>query len=335
MKKHIGIFAIALSVLMFFTLSGCGSTSDISEAEGTTNNLPQDTTGNVSNTSENTEGTAPLTEDTAEGIGTKSESSQLLYLSFFSEALGQEMKLNIYLPANYSNETQYPVLYMIHGYTGDQNVWMPGLKLEKKADELIADGKIQPLIIVSPDIDNSYGINSSKTTRQIGSTPSNSLNEGMYEEYLIKDVVAYVDSNYSTIPSKEGRYIGGLSMGGYAALHLAFVHTDMFCKVGGHSPALFINEFPSSLDYWLYPDENTRKQTDPVYIAQEKDLTSLEVYLDCGSEDSYKFYEGCEDLQQILQANGVKSEYHLNAGGHDGEYWINNSENYLMFYAGK
>jgi enterochelin esterase-like enzyme len=265
---------------------------------------------------------------------TKLKSSELKKVTLSSKALKQEMKLNIYLPKGYSNMDKYPVLYIIHGYSGNEDSWMPGLKLDKKADELIDSNKIKPMIIVAPQIDNSYGINSSKNTRKLGDAPETSLNEGLYEDYLYKEVVPFIDSNYSTVSSKEGRYVGGLSMGGCVALHLAFSHSDMFSKVGGNSPALFVNEFPNGLDRWLYPNESLRNERDPIYIAQNKDLKSLQVYLDCGDNDSYKFYKGCDKLYKILHAKGIESQYHLNAGAHDGAYWEANMENYLLFYAG-
>jgi enterochelin esterase-like enzyme len=261
-------------------------------------------------------------------------SSMLKNETLHSKVLKKDANINIYLPKGYSDAERYPVLYVLHGYSGSKDDWLPGLKLDKKADELIQNKKIKPLIIVSPQIDNSYGVNSSENPRVLGTPPNNSLNEGMYEDYIYKELVSYIDVNYSTLRSREGRYIGGLSMGGCAALHTAFLHSDVFSKAGGHSPALFLDEFPNNLGTWLYPDMETRKQRDPIYLAQERDLKSLKVYLDCGDRDSYKFYEGCEKLYKILQEKGVESEYHLNPGAHDGAYWESNAEKYLLFYAG-
>lgn len=264
----------------------------------------------------------------------KLETSETKKVTLDSKVLDREMKMNIYLPKGYSSEEKYPVLYMIHGHTGSEDTWMPGLKLDKKADALIESNKIKPLIIVTPDIENSFGINSSQEYGELGSDPKTNLTEGLFEDYLYKEVISFIDANYSTIASKDGRYIGGLSMGGFAALHMAFAYPDMFSKAGGHSPALYLDEFPNSLDRWLYPNERLRRERDPVYIAQDKDLKSLKVYLDCGDKDELKFYEGCGELFRILQDKGVESEYHLNPGTHEGSYWEENAEKYLMFYAG-
>lgn len=233
------------------------------------------------------------------------------------------MNVNIYLPKGYTKKIKYPVLYLLHGYTDNEDAWMPNLKLKETADRLIDADKITPLIIVMPQIDNSFGVNSDKIMNM-----SLKFSAGMYEDYLYKDVIPYIDKKYSTLKDKNNRYIGGLSMGGFAALHLAFTHTELFSKVGGHSPA-FID------DMWLYPSDEARNERDPMQIASKANLGSLKVYLDCGDKDSYKFYVGCEQLYTLLQAKGVSSEYHLNSGEHNGEYWITNGENYLLFYAGK
>ena len=233
------------------------------------------------------------------------------------------MRFNIYLPKGYSKKIHYPVLYLIHGYTDTEDAWMPNLNLKDAADRLVENGKIASLIIVMPQIDNSFGINTDKIMNM-----SLKFSAGMYEDYLYKDLIPYIDKKYSTVKSKAGRYIGGLSMGGFAALHLAFCHPDMFSKVGGHSPAF-------ADDPWLYPNDEKRNERDPIKIASSKDLGSLKVYLDCGDRDSFKFYVGCEQLFAVLQSRGISSEYHLNSGEHNAEYWKAHSDDYLVFYAGK
>lgn len=288
-------------IMVFFIMSGCGQKSV-----------------NISST-----------ETSATINNTKVDSERFTKISFSSKALEKEMKINIYLPKGYSHKNKYPVLYLIHGYTGNEDAWFPGLKVEKKADELIDKKKIVPLIIVAPQIDNSYGINSAKNT----SNQQLYFNTGMYEDYLYKELVPFIDKTYSTISSRKGRYIGGVSMGGWVALHMAFAHEGMFSKVGGHSPAIFLDGSTSPVRSFLYPTEELRNERDPIRVAQNKDLTRLKVYLDCGAQDSYRFFEGCDKLNKILQSKGVDSEYYFNQGKHDGAYWEANIEKYLTFYA--
>ncbi|HEX2946882.1 MAG TPA: alpha/beta hydrolase-fold protein [Clostridia bacterium] len=254
-----------------------------------------------------------------------------------SQTLQKDMAVNVYLPKGYSKQNKYPVLYMLHGYGGTEESWL-NMGIDKTADSLIEKGKIKPLIIVAPLIDNSYGINSAQGAAKTlgGEDRRSNGNEGMYEDYICKELVSWTDKKYSTVNSREGRFIGGLSMGGYVALHLGFKHNDIYSRIGGHSPALFLDEFPSDIvKNWLYPDQSTRKERDPILIAEEKDLSNVEVYLDCGDKDGYKFYEGCEKLSGVLKGKGIKEQYHMYPGGHESSYWSSHLEEYLVFYAGK
>lgn len=261
-------------------------------------------------------------------------------LTFHSEALDQEMRLSIYLPVGYSTEQHYPVLYLIHGYGGKETDMIAGLGLHLNADRLIEAGQIHPLIIVSPQMDNSYGLNSSPTYAVNDPGDPLTTYNGMYEDYLVKDVVNYVDSHFSTIAERDSRYIGGISMGGFVSLHAALLHSDVYSRAGGHSPALFLDDWSSvggeyGLIRFLYPTEAERQERDPLILAKDRDLRGLAVYLDCGEEDSYRFYEGAEQLYTLLKDKGVPVEYHLRAGKHDGEYWRAHLDEYLIFYAGR
>lgn len=338
MKLH-KLSMVLLIVLLFCILSGCGTkkvdpsvkvTSENSKDDNTleevTSENSQDDNTSEEVTSENSKEDYPLVEVTSEKPLDNSE--QITKLSLASNALNKEMKVNVYLPKGYSDKNKYPVLYIIHGYTGNEDSWMPGLQMDKKADALIDSKEIEPLIIVAPQIDNSYGINSSIPNYY------SSFHTGMYEDYLYKELIPYIDATYSTISSKEGRYIGGMSMGGWVALHMAFTYVDSFSKVGGHSPAIFLDGYLGEAMSFVYPTEELRNKRDPLRVAENKDLTSLKVYLDCGAQDSYKFFEGCDKLNEILVSKGVASEYYLNQGEHDGVYWETHIEEYLKFYAG-
>lgn len=307
MNKRVLIIAL---VPMLLGLNACGSPPVASTA-------PSD---------------SPQAVSTASSEGTSS--GHVSKITFHSELLKKDMAFSIYLPAGYGG-ARYPTLYMIHGYSGNENGWFGDLDLDGAADTLIREKEIVPLIIVTPQMDNSYGLDSSETPIEYGTPPARSLNEGMYESYLCNELIPYVDSHYNTAAERESRYIGGLSMGGFISLHTAFLHTDLFSKVGGHSPAVILDDTPDVPFAWVYPDEAARARRDPIYLAQSRDISMLKVYLDCGQDDYYRFYEGCRALSDQLEAHNVSYEYHLNKGKHDGDYWRSNAPGYLLFYAGK
>lgn len=248
-------------------------------------------------------------------------------ITMHSDSLNKNMKIQIYLPEGYSESVDYPVLYLLHGRDGNEKTWNKDMDASTKATQLIKSKKIKPMIIVMPSYDNSYGVNYadhsySKDGRQYG----------RYEDYLTEELVSYIDSNYSTVTSREGRYIGGLSMGGFTALFLAFTHQDLFSKSGGHSAAMFIDATDKLK--WLFKDEEMRKNTDPLYLVDRLDLKSLKLYLDYGAKDMRHVIDSTDQLYAILKDKGIDVQLHTSSGGHDRNYWKANMDAYLIFYGG-
>ncbi|MGE5550356.1 MAG: alpha/beta hydrolase [Bacteroidota bacterium] len=237
-----------------------------------------------------------------------------------SEALAGKARAIVYLPPGYNEREKYPVLYALHGYGADEKTWLTSLGGSRTADRLIGESRIKPLIIVAPYIGDSWGLNASGER---------------YEDFLCRELIAYIDGHYSTIASRDGRYIGGISMGGAVALRLAFTRRDLYGKAGGHSPALWPGEIPGVMSLWVYPSEALREERDPLRLARTKNLQGLQVYLDCGEQDDPEFQAGCKELYRILRDRGIEAELHLSPGAHDAEYWRPMIEKYLLFYAGR
>lgn len=241
------------------------------------------------------------------------------------------MDVDVYLPPGYSNREKYPVLYVLYGYGGNQDTWFSELGFHHVADKMTEDGRIRPLIIVAPNYRNSFGAN---TEPGQGPDPGG-VDEGAYGDYLSRDLVSYVDSHYSTQANRENRFVGGFSMGGYAALYLAFTHPDVYEKVGGHSAALWdytdADQYTNQRD-WLYPNEKLRSERDPLLLAKKGGLSTIQVYLDVGVDDG--FYEEDKRLYDILLEERISVQWHPAPGGHNGDYWLSHLEDYLTFYAG-
>ncbi|MBP1614761.1 MAG: putative esterase [Bacteroidetes bacterium] len=256
--------------------------------------------------------------------------SKIERVTFYSEALGKEMSMLVYLPEGYDRLDPLPVLYFLHGRSGDENIMLE-TGLSSKADRMIKNGKIKPMIIVSPRIDNSRGINSSLICQEVLDRNSLIINLGMYEDYLIQEVIPLIDKTFNTIEDREGRYIGGASAGGYIALHNVFRHQHLFSKVGGHMPALELTLEEEDKGY--FRDISVWKKYDPICIAANNTISSdIDVYLDAGDKDEGRFYEGCSALHQILKEKGVSSQNYIFPGHHSVEYIESNIEKYLMFY---
>jgi outer membrane protein assembly factor BamB len=206
------------------------------------------------------------------------------------------------------------------------------LRIHEVADRLIEQNKIEPLIIVSPNYGNSFGVN----TKPGEGVDPGGVDEGSYGDYLARDVVSYVDNHYNTQTARESRFVGGISMGGYAALVLGFTNTDLFSRIGAHSAALWTysstDQFISQRN-WLFPNDALREARDPFKLAETISLDDVRIYLDVGTGDGLA--EQDHSLYKLLEAKGVDVQWVPNPGGHDSSYWTGQLENYMLFYAGK
>ena len=139
-------------------------------------------------------------------------------------------ELLIYFPPSYrKSNKRYPVVYLIAGFTGfgkmNMNLSAYSENIQQRLDRLIRTKKIEEMIVVMPDCFTKYG----------GSQYVNSAATGKYEDYLIKEIVPYIDKNFRTIPKSGARCIIGKSSGGYGAMWLAMRHPDVFGLMATHS----------------------------------------------------------------------------------------------------
>ena len=181
----------------------------------------------------------------------------------------------VYLPPSYDQGGNFPVVYLLHGYTGNARTFISdaytGLYWPAESDfpeggicsllnDLIATGDSKEMIVVMPDASNTYG----------GSWYTNSELAGNYEDYIVEDLVSYIDSNYRTLPSRDSRAIVGHSMGGHGAMKLAMKHPDVFGAVASHGGALYLEVLKALIPAVI--EENPAGITGP---APDKPMTSL------------------------------------------------------------
>lgn len=312
MKYLVSLIVIGACCLLFFTLY---PRSPAPQPEATPASVPNSTVETDSRSSEQTD-----------------PSSTIERIQMDSKLLGKEMHASIYLPPDYNDNAEYPVLYLFHGYGGSYGDYAAYLSLQSITDRLIHDNLIQPLIIVEPEYGNSFGINSKPGE---GQDPGG-VSIGPYEDYLIQEMISYIDEHYNTQASRSGRFIGGISMGGYASLYLGLRHHELFSKIGAHSAALWTytssDQFIDQRD-WLYANSDLRTIRDPFMLVAIPDiLQDMKVYLDAGENDllveqDYAFYK-------LLQEQNADVVWSSSPGGHNGSYWSGKLEDYLLFYGG-
>lgn len=199
-----------------------------------------------------------------EGITTLHK-SKLQNRAFISEALTDNFignhfvrKMQVYTPPGYKKNRgqSYPVVYLLHGLPFsektyiDQDTWDPWVRpgemwpfqeypdfpaegFRQWVDNLILEGQIEPMIIVMPNAASEAGYGFSFYT--------NSELNGGFEDFIVEDLVAYVDSHYNTIANPSGRAVIGHSQGGYAAFRFGLLHPNVFGSVASHSGLLLLD----------------------------------------------------------------------------------------------
>jgi S-formylglutathione hydrolase FrmB len=148
-----------------------------------------------------------------------------------------EQPIYVYLPLGYEGSTKrYPTLYLLHGFTGNSSVWIngqyQGMRLQTLMDDSIKNGKVREMIVVAANGSNAYK----------GSFYTNSAVTGNWEDFIVRDLVNYVDTNYRTMPRAESRGIAGHSMGGYGSVMLGMKHPEIFSVVYALSPCCLAME---------------------------------------------------------------------------------------------
>jgi S-formylglutathione hydrolase len=143
-----------------------------------------------------------------------------------------DRSVTVYLPPSYhaARNKRYPVLYMLHGYTDNDEKWMGLVKhwinLPTVIDKAVAAKESREMIVVMPD----------GFTRFQGSMYSNSVTTGDWEDFIASELVAYIDAHYRTVPSAASRGLAGHSMGGYGAMRIGMKHPEVFAAVYLLSP---------------------------------------------------------------------------------------------------
>lgn len=209
----------------------------------------------------------------------------------------------VVLPAGYHQSARrYPVLYLLHGHDGGHLNWM-------QRTNLLAYTARLPLIIVLPDAGNSWYTNNAARP------------EERFEEYVARDVPAWVDAQFRTLTYREARYVAGLSMGGYGALKLGLKYPGRFSLAGSFSGApLAATDTTYRTDAFGPAGSPSRAENDLVALARDARVPAgTYFYVDCGSADA--LLADNRAFIQAMQARPLAYEYHEVSGAHGWEFW--------------
>ncbi|MBK8877490.1 MAG: esterase family protein [Haliscomenobacter sp.] len=235
----------------------------------------------------------------------------------FSSAMNKIIKAVVITPASYDGVKEFPVVYLLHGYSGSYRDWVRMAKnVEGYADKL-------NILIVCPD--GGYG-------SWYWDSPADPAFK--YETYVVAELIPWIDGHYKTVKDKKGRGITGLSMGGHGALFLAIRHQDVFGAAGSMSGGVDIRPSPNNWDmakrlgpYAEFPDRwEQHTVMNQLHLLKPN---SLAIMVDCGTEDF--FLKVNERLHEELLYRNIPHDYIVRPGAHNWSYWTNAVSYQLLF----
>jgi enterochelin esterase-like enzyme len=229
------------------------------------------------------------------------EGGQMTLDSLRSEMLPLPLEFRVYTPPCYAEQPDrsYPVLYLIHGQTFNDDQW-DRLGADEVADRLIGNQELAPFLIVMP-------------RDRVWTEPA----EDMFGEAVISDLIPYIDTTYRTMADREYRAIGGLSRGASWAMHLGFGYWELFGAVGGHSLPVF----------WTDASKLSRRLDE---IPSEE---MPRIFVDIGRRDQQAILQSTLWFVDLLNEKGIPHEWYLYNGYHEEAYWMEHVEQYMRFYA--
>jgi enterochelin esterase-like enzyme len=221
-------------------------------------------------------------------------------VSYESKTVGTVRKAIIYTPPGFSKEKKYPVLYLLHGIGGDEKEWLNGGQPQVILDNLRAEEKIEPMIVVMP---NGRAM---KDDRAVGN-PFDSIKVqafSTFERDLLNDLIPFIERTYPVHKDREHRAIAGLSMGGGQSLNFGLGHLDGFAWIGGFSSA---------------PNTKTPELLVPDPDEARRKLKLL--WISCGDNDNLIAFS--QRTHDYLEAKKVPHIFSIEPGAHDFKVWKN------------
>jgi len=255
----------------------------------------------------------PAFPDPPAGFNVKRENvphGELTVVPYDSKSLGTHRQMRVYTPPGYSANRKYPVLILLHGIGGNDQEWTKACHADIILDNLLAEGKVPPMVVVFPNGNASVTAGAAGAFpgegRGAGRGPGGFESWGMpFENDLLKDIIPFVESHYSVYTDRDHRALAGLSMGGGQTLNIGLSHIDTFAWVGGFSSAPNTKQPPSA----LLPDPASARQLKLLWLG-------------CGNKDG--LIRISQGVHRYLKENGVPHIWHVDGNAHDNTEWDNN-----------
>ena len=231
-------------------------------------------------------------------------------VAYKSKSLGTDRKAMVYLPPDYERSTtSYPVLYLLHGAGSDETSWTQRGQAHVILDNLIADGKLKPLVVVMP-----FGFAAARVPGAArGDAAENKMQREGFTKDFLGDVIPLIESTFRVFADRNHRAIAGLSLGGAQALALGLSHTELFSRIAAFSPAMGAANNPATggVDF-------DAALTDAAKInAQVKFL-----WVSCGTEDT--LFESVRQFSNQLSQHKVEHIWRVTGGAHTYPVWQRN-----------
>jgi enterochelin esterase family protein len=227
-----------------------------------------------------------------------------------SKSLGTDRKMMVYTPPNYEQSTErYPVLYLLHGSGSDENSWINSGKANVIIDNLLADGKIKPMVVVMPF---GFAFARAAGAGRGDAAENKQQREGFLRDFL-EDVMPLVDSTLRVYTDRDHRAIAGLSLGGAQALAIGLTHTELFSRVAGFSPALGAANNP----------ETGGVNFDTVLADSAAINGKLKLlWVSSGTEDT--LFGSIQDFSTQLSKHKIEHFFRVTSGAHTYAVWQKN-----------
>jgi len=219
-----------------------------------------------------------------------------------SKSLGTDRKLMVYTPPDYEKSTaRYPVLYLLHGAGTDETSWTQRGQVHVILDNLIADGKLKPLVVVMP-----FGFAAQRAPGAgRGDAAENKMQREGFTKDFLGDVLPLIDATLRVHKDKEHRAIAGFSLGGAQALALGLSHPDLFSRIAAFSPAMGAANNPATggVDF------------DALLADASKINSQLQLlWVSCGTEDT--LFDSVRQFSGQLSQRKVEHIFRVSGGGH-------------------